>query len=177
MQKTVSIRVNGEIFEESVPIRLLLVDFLRDRAGLTGTHVACTYEGVCGACTIHLDGEAVKSCLMLAVQADGHEITTIEGLAPDGRLHVLQQAFNDHHALQCGFCTAGILMNMADFLGANPEPSPDEIRQALIGNLCRCTGYAHIVEAVQDAAARLKGAAAVAQPAAGSLPLAVEAGQ
>jgi aerobic-type carbon monoxide dehydrogenase small subunit (CoxS/CutS family) len=156
MQKTVSIRVNGELFEESVPIRLLLVDFLRDRAGLTGTHVACTYEGVCGACTIHLDGEAVKSCLMLAVQADGREITTIEGLARDGKLHALQRAFNDHHALQCGFCTSGILMNMADFLKATPDPSDEDIRQALIGNLCRCTGYAHIVEAVKDAAARLR---------------------
>jgi aerobic-type carbon monoxide dehydrogenase small subunit (CoxS/CutS family) len=178
MQKTVSIRINGELFEESVPIRLLLVDFLRERAGLTGTHVACTYEGVCGACTIHLDGEAVKSCLMLAVQADGREITTIEGLARGGKLHALQQAFNDHHALQCGFCTAGILMNMADFLKENPDPSVDEIRHALIGNLCRCTGYAHIVEAVQDAAMRLKHSApTAAQPVATARALEVEAGQ
>jgi aerobic-type carbon monoxide dehydrogenase small subunit (CoxS/CutS family) len=151
MNKTVSITINGERFEQSVPIRMLLVDFIRDVAGLTGTHIACTYEGVCGACTIHLDGEAVKSCLMLAVQADGHELTTIEGLAG---LPPLQQSFNDHHALQCGFCTAGILMNAAEFLKVNRNPTEAEIRTALIGNLCRCTGYAHIVDAIKDAATR-----------------------
>ncbi|MFO1351075.1 MAG: (2Fe-2S)-binding protein [Gammaproteobacteria bacterium] len=150
--KTIRVNVNGTQHEEEVPIRLLLVDFLRDRLGLTGTHVGCTYEGVCGTCTIHLDGEAVKSCLMLAVQADGHAITTIEGLAKNGELTPLQQAFNEHHALQCGFCTPGIVMNMADFLARNTNPSEAEIRQALVGNLCRCTGYAHIVDAVQDAA-------------------------
>ena len=154
MNKTVSITINGEVYQQSIPIRLLLVDFIRDVAGLTGTHVACTYEGVCGACTIHLDGEAVKSCLMLAVQADGHKITTIEGLAADGELQPLQKSFNAHHALQCGFCTAGILMNTVEFLKVNRRPTEAEIRSALVGNLCRCTGYAHIVDAIQDAAGR-----------------------
>jgi aerobic-type carbon monoxide dehydrogenase small subunit (CoxS/CutS family) len=154
MNKTVSITINGEVYEQSVPIRMVLVDFIRDVAGLTGTHIACTYEGVCGACTIHLDGEAVKSCLMLAVQADGHKLTTIEGLAGDGKLQPLQKAFNDNHALQCGFCTAGILMNAAEFLKVTHSPTEAEIRTALIGNLCRCTGYAHIVDAIKDAAGR-----------------------
>ena len=111
-----------------MPIRMLLMDFIRDRAGLTGTHVGCTYEGVCGACTVHLDGEAVKSCLMLAVQADGHAVTTIEGLARNGELSPLQKSFNDHHALQCGYCTPGILMNMAEFLEKHPDPTDEEIR-------------------------------------------------
>jgi aerobic-type carbon monoxide dehydrogenase small subunit (CoxS/CutS family) len=154
MSRTVSITINDEVYEESVPIRMLLVDFIRDVCGLTGTHVACTYEGVCGACTVHLDGEAVKACLMLAVQADGHTVTTIEGLAHDGNLHPLQKSFNDHHALQCGFCTAGILMNAAEFLKVNHNPTEAEIRTALVGNLCRCTGYAHIVDAIKDAAGR-----------------------
>ena len=147
----INVTVNGTRYEENVPERLLLVDFLREQLALTGTHVACTYEGVCGACTIHLDGEAVKSCLLLAVQADGHAITTIEGLASD-QLAPLQQAFTDHHSLQCGFCTPGILMNMSDFLRENPDPSEDQIRHGLIGNLCRCTGYVHIVRAVHAAA-------------------------
>jgi aerobic-type carbon monoxide dehydrogenase small subunit (CoxS/CutS family) len=154
MNKTISITINGEVYEQSVPIRMVLVDFIRDVAGLTGTHIACTYEGVCGACTIHLDGEAVKSCLMLAVQADGHQLTTIEGLAGDGKLQPLQKSFNDNHALQCGFCTAGILMNAAEFLKVTHSPTEAEIRTALIGNLCRCTGYAHIVDAIKDAAGR-----------------------
>ena len=149
---TVKITVNGELFEESVPPRMLLVDFLRERLALTGTHVGCTHEGVCGACTIHLDGEAVKSCLMLAVQADGHDVTTVEGLAQGGELTTLQKAFREQHGLQCGFCTPGILMNMTEFLKHNPNPSDDEIRQGLIGNLCRCTGYVHIVKAVRAAA-------------------------
>ena len=148
---TINVTVNGTRYAESVTERLLLVDFLRDQLALTGTHVACTYEGVCGACTIHLDGEAVKSCLMLAVQADGHAITTIEGLA-GAELAPLQQAFTDHHSLQCGFCTPGILMNMSDFLRENPDPSEDEIRHGLVGNLCRCTGYVQIVRAVHAAA-------------------------
>ncbi|MFP6689184.1 MAG: (2Fe-2S)-binding protein [Alphaproteobacteria bacterium] len=155
MNTTVNIIINGEIYEESVPNRLLLVDFIREVAAQTGTHVGCTYEGVCGACTIQLDGEAVKSCLMLAVQADGHDITTVEGLAKDGELTPLQIAFNEHHALQCGYCTPGILMNMDEFLKKNPDPTEEEIRHGLIGNLCRCTGYAHIVEAVKDAATKL----------------------
>jgi aerobic-type carbon monoxide dehydrogenase small subunit (CoxS/CutS family) len=150
VNKEISITINSEVFQQSVPIRMLLVDFIRDVAGLTGTHVGCTFEGVCGACTIHLDGEAVKSCLLLAVQADGHSITTIEGLASNGKLHPLQKAFNDHHALQCGFCSAGILMNMAEFIRTNRKSTEDEIRNALVGNLCRCTGYAHIVDAIKD---------------------------
>ena len=157
MNRTVSITINGTTFEETIPIRMPLVDFIRDVASLTGTHVGCTYEGVCGACTVHLDGEAVKSCLMLAVQADGHRVTTVEGLAKNGEMTPLQQAFTDHHALQCGYCTSGILMTMEEFLRENPQPSDDEIRHALVGNLCRCTGYAHIVEAVKDASTRQRG--------------------
>ena len=150
--QTVRITINGEVFEDSVPIRMLLTDFIRERAGLTGTHVGCTYEGVCGACTVQLDGAAVKSCLMLAVQADGHAVTTVEGLATNGELSPLQKAFNEHHALQCGYCTPGILMNMAEFIEKHPNPTDEEIRHALIGNLCRCTGYVHIVDAVRAAA-------------------------
>ena len=150
MNKEISITINSELFQQSVPIRLLLVDFIRDVAGLTGTHVGCTFEGVCGTCTVHLDGEAIKSCLMLAVQADGRSITTIEGLASNEKLHPLQKAFNDYHALQCGFCSAGILMNMAEFIRTNLKSTEDEIRNALVGNLCRCTGYAHIVDAIME---------------------------
>jgi aerobic-type carbon monoxide dehydrogenase small subunit (CoxS/CutS family) len=153
--QTVRITVNGEAFEERIPERMLLVDFLRERLALTGTHVGCTHEGVCGACTIHLDGEAVKSCMMLAVQADGHAVTTVEGLSRNGDLSALQQAFREHHGLQCGFCTPGILMNMTDFLARHPNPSDEEIRHGLIGNLCRCTGYVHIVKAVREAARTL----------------------
>ena len=156
MQQSVSVEINGIRYDEQVPIRMLLVDFLRDTVGLTGTHVACTFEGVCGACTVQLDGEAVKSCMMLAVQANGRAVTTIEGLAPKGELHALQKAFTARHALQCGFCTAGILMNAAEFLKENPDPTDDEIRHALVGNLCRCTGYSHIVEAIRDAAVAMR---------------------
>lgn len=156
MEQKISVTVNGVRHEKQVPIRLLLVDFLRDHLALTGTHVACTYEGVCGACTVQLDGKAVKSCMLLAVQANGRAVTTVEGLAKDGRLHPLQEAFNEHHALQCGYCTAGILMNAEEFLRDHPQPTDEEIRHALVGNLCRCTGYAHIVEAVRDAAAKLR---------------------
>lgn len=150
---TIRMTINGEVHEETVPVRMLLVDFIRERAGLTGTHIGCTYEGVCGACTVQLDGAAVKSCLMVAAQADGHEITTVEGLAKGGQATPLQKAFNEHHALQCGYCTPGILMNMDDFLRENPAPTDAEIRHGLVGNLCRCTGYAHIVDAVRAAAA------------------------
>jgi aerobic-type carbon monoxide dehydrogenase small subunit (CoxS/CutS family) len=170
MHKTVAITINGELYEQSVPIRLLLVDFIRDVAGLTGTHVGCSHEGVCGACTVQLDGEAVKSCLMLAVQADGHRVTTVEGLAGAGTLHVLQRSFNEHHALQCGFCTAGMLMNAAEFLEVNPDPTEAEIRHALVGNLCRCTGYAHIVEAIKDAAEQIRADRIVSRPAAVAAP-------
>jgi aerobic-type carbon monoxide dehydrogenase small subunit (CoxS/CutS family) len=155
--QSVRITINGEVFAETVPIRMLLTDFIRDRAGLTGTHVGCTYEGVCGACTVQLDGQAVKSCLMLAVQADGHEVTTVEGLARNGELSSLQKSFNEHHALQCGYCTPGILMNMSEFIEKHPNPTDEEIRRALIGNLCRCTGYVHIVDAVREAAKQRAG--------------------
>jgi carbon-monoxide dehydrogenase small subunit len=141
----------------AVEPRLLLSDFLRHALGLTGTHVGCEH-GVCGACTILLDGEPARACLMFAVQADGHEITTVEGLAPSrDALHPLQDAFREAHGLQCGYCTPGILMSMVAFLKEHPDPSEEEIREALSGHLCRCTGYQKIVEAVQLAAARMGG--------------------
>ncbi|MEY2532305.1 MAG: aerobic carbon-monoxide dehydrogenase small subunit [bacterium] len=144
--------VNGEQHELEVEPRLLLVHLLRDRLGLTGTHVGCDTSN-CGACTVHLDGEAVKSCTILALQADGAEIKTIEGMAsPDGTLHPLQEAFWNNHGLQCGYCTPGMIMSAADLLARNPDPSEEEIRHGLEGNLCRCTGYHNIVLAVKDAA-------------------------
>ena len=144
--------VNGVRHEAEVEPRTLLVDFIRDDLGLTGTKIACD-TSVCGACTVHLDGHAVKSCTVLAVQADGSELTTIEGLARDGDLHPLQQAFWERHALQCGFCTPGIIMTAAELLDSNGDHLTDaEIRRGLEGNLCRCTGYQHIIEAVQEAA-------------------------
>ena len=142
-----SVEVNGEQIELEVAARRLLVHFLRDDLGLTGTHVGCD-TGNCGACTVHLDGEAVKSCMLLAVQADGARITTVEGLAADGELTGLQRSFNEHHALQCGYCTPGMLMSATALLERNPRPSEDEVRVALQGNICRCTGYVNIVEAV-----------------------------
>ena len=148
--------VNDVLYEREVPLRMLLVDFVRDVCGLTGTHIGCTYEGRCGACTIHIEGEAYKSCMKLAVQVDGMRLTTVEGLAGDGQQHPLQKAFAAHHALQCGYCTSGILMNAADFLCRTPDPSESEIRRALIGNLCRCTGYSHIVTAIREAAAEMR---------------------
>jgi carbon-monoxide dehydrogenase small subunit len=150
----VATTVNGSRFEREVEPRLLLSDFLRHDLGLTGTHVGCEH-GVCGACTVLVDGEPVRSCLLLAVQADGHEVTTVEGLAPaPGELHPLQQAFWEAHGLQCGFCTPGFLMTLVPFLEENPSPTEDEVRHALSGNLCRCTGYQHIVDAVLLAAER-----------------------
>jgi carbon-monoxide dehydrogenase small subunit len=153
MSSTVGVRisVNGEVRENQVEPRLLLVHYLRDRLGLTGTHVGCDTTN-CGACTIHLNGEAVKSCTVFAVQADGAEVTTIEGLADGGRLHPLQEAFWNNHGLQCGYCTPGMIMAAADLLGRNPDPSEEEVRHGLEGNLCRCTGYQNIVRAVMDAA-------------------------
>ena len=148
--QTIKVTVNGIVYEETVPERLLLVDFLRDTLALTGTHIGCTYEGVCGACTILLDGEAIKSCLMLAVQADGHEVTTVEGLASDS-LTGLQQAFQDNHGLQCGFCTPGMLTTLLEFLKDNPDPTEREVREAISGNLCRCTGYQSIIAGVRTA--------------------------
>jgi carbon-monoxide dehydrogenase small subunit len=154
--RTIRLTVNGVHKEGAAEPRRLLADFLREDLGLTGTHVGCEH-GVCGACTVVIDGEAVRSCLMLAVQADGTDLRTVEGLAQGQKLHVLQQAFHEHHALQCGFCTSGILMSMEAFLKENPTPDEDEIRTALSGNLCRCTGYQNIVRAVAAAAARLRG--------------------
>jgi carbon-monoxide dehydrogenase small subunit len=149
----IAVTVNGRAYEKEVEPRLLLSDFLRHELGLTGTHVGCEH-GVCGACTILFDGEPVRSCIMLAVQADGHALTTVEGLTPAGGLHPLQEAFWECHGLQCGFCTPGFLMTLVPFLEENPDPSEEEIRQALSGNLCRCTGYQHIVDAVKLAAER-----------------------
>jgi len=145
--RSVSVEVNGEQIEFEVPTRRLLVHFLRDDLGLTGTHIGCD-TGNCGACTVHLDGEPVKSCMLLAVQADGAKLTTVEGLAADGELTVLQQSFNEHHALQCGYCTPGMLMSATALLARNPRPSEEDVRYALQGNICRCTGYVNIVEAI-----------------------------
>jgi len=158
MSRTVPVRlrVNGVEHQLDVEPRLLLVHALRDQLGLTGTHVGCDTSN-CGACTIHLDGSAVKSCTVLAVQADGAEITTIEGMATDGELHPLQEAFWNDHGLQCGYCTPGMIMAAAALLDENPNPTEQEVRYALEGNLCRCTGYHNIVKAVLDAA-RVKGA-------------------
>lgn len=147
----VSLKVNGETVSAKVEARTLLVQFLRENLGLTGTHVGCD-TGQCGACVVHLNGHSIKSCAIFAVQADGEEVTTIEGLATEGALHPLQQAFWEHHALQCGFCTPGMVMSALDLLTRNPAPAEDEIRDWLEGNLCRCTGYQNIIRAVQSAA-------------------------
>jgi carbon-monoxide dehydrogenase small subunit len=156
MTETVSVTttINGKARTVSVEPRTLLVHLLRDELGLTGTHTGCD-TGQCGACTVHLNGDAVKSCMLLAVQAEGQEITTIEGVAPRGALHPIQRAFWETHGLQCGYCTPGVIMSSLALLKENPDPSEDEIRHALEGNLCRCTGYHNIVAAVRDAAARL----------------------
>jgi aerobic-type carbon monoxide dehydrogenase small subunit (CoxS/CutS family) len=146
----IAAHVNGARIEADVEPRTLLSDFLRHDLRLTGTHVGCEH-GVCGACTVQVDGEPVRSCLMFAVQIDGHQVRTVEALA-DGDLHPLQRAFHEHHALQCGFCTAGLLMSVEPFLRGHPDPSEGEVREALAGNLCRCTGYESIVDAVMAAA-------------------------
>lgn len=152
----VTVTVNEKVYQRQVEPRMLLSDFLRHELGLTGTHVGCEH-GVCGACTILFDGESARSCLMFAVQAEGHEITTVEGLAQgNDKLHPIQQAFWEAHGLQCGYCTPGILMTLVPFLKQNPDPSEEEIRHALSGNLCRCTGYQHIVDAVKLAAEKMK---------------------
>ncbi len=153
--RTVRLRVNGVEREGRCEPRKLLVDFIREDLGLTGTHVGCEH-GICGACTILVNGEAARSCLLLAVQADGAEILTVEGLARDGRLHPLQEAFHEHHGLQCGFCTPGMLLAALDFLRVNPDPTEAEIREGIAAVLCRCTGYQGIVNAVRAAAARLR---------------------
>jgi carbon-monoxide dehydrogenase small subunit len=172
MKHKISVTLNGKRREDEVESRLLLVHYLRDVAGLTGTHVGCD-TSQCGACTIHLDGKAVKSCTLFAVQADGREIGTIEGLAAaDGTLHPIQQAFWDEHGLQCGYCTPGFIMAAAYLLEQNPDPTDEEIRKGLEGNLCRCTGYVNIVKAVQAAAKTMSGGAA--QPATSATPVAGE---
>jgi aerobic-type carbon monoxide dehydrogenase small subunit (CoxS/CutS family) len=155
MTRHVAMQINGKTYEGDVEPRLLLADFIRDVAGLTGTHLGCEH-GVCGACTVQLDGKPVRSCLMFAVQANGRRLATVEGMAPSATaLHPLQQAFHEAHALQCGFCTPGILMSMEAFLREEPDPSPERIRAALAGNLCRCTGYQNIITAVRLAADRM----------------------
>jgi aerobic carbon-monoxide dehydrogenase small subunit len=154
--RRIVVTVNGKGYEETVPVRVTLADFLRHQLGLTGTHLGCEH-GVCGACTILLDGRSARSCLLLAVQVDGREILTVEGIAPDANtLHPLQEAFRDNHGLQCGFCTPGMLTTLIELLRDNPDPTEDEVRVGISGNLCRCTGYHNIVIAALDAAKRLK---------------------
>ena len=152
----VSMTVNGKPVSGDVESRTLLVQFLRDKLGLTGTHVGCD-TSQCGACVVHVNGDSVKSCTMLAVQADGAKVTTIEGLAQGATLHPLQEAFREHHGLQCGFCTPGMLMSAADLLQKHPSPNETEVREWLEGNICRCTGYHNIVKAILAAAANLQG--------------------
>ena len=147
----ITVNVDGASYSDDVEPRLLLVQYLRERLGKTGTVIGCDTSN-CGACTVHLDGRSVKSCSVLAVQADGHEVTTIEGIASNGELHPMQQAFHEAHALQCGYCTPGMIMQSIDLLIEHPDPSEDEVRDGLEGNLCRCTGYQNIVKAVQAAA-------------------------
>ncbi len=151
----ITVTVNGIQHERAIEPRLLLSDFLRHELGLTGTHVGCEH-GVCGTCTIMFDGESVRSCLMFAVQANGHEIQTVEGLGTMDELHPLQEAFRETHGVQCGFCTPGFLMTLVPYLEENPDPTEAEIREAISGNLCRCTGYQHIVDAVKLAAERMR---------------------
>jgi carbon-monoxide dehydrogenase small subunit len=154
-KRTITLCVNGTKFEGEVDVRQSLADLLRRELKLTGTHIGCEH-GVCGTCTVLLDGEAVRSCLLFAVQAQGRDVTTVESLAHDGELHPLQQAFRAHHALQCGFCTPGFLMTLIDFLQANADPTEQEVRDALSGNLCRCTGYQTIIDAALAAAQELR---------------------
>ncbi|MBI4493388.1 MAG: (2Fe-2S)-binding protein [Chloroflexi bacterium] len=153
----VAIRINGKDYAAEVEPRLLLVDFIRRVAGLTGTHIGCDTSN-CGACTIHLDGRTVKSCTMFAVQADGHELTTIEGVARGGTLHPVQQAFHEHHGLQCGYCTPGMIMSTLQLLARNSAPTREEIRRGIAGNICRCTGYQGIVDSIEAAARMLQAA-------------------
>jgi carbon-monoxide dehydrogenase small subunit len=155
MKQTIRVTINGRLYEEEVEPRILLAHFLRETIGLTGTHVGCVV-GECGACSVLLDGKVVKSCLHFAVQTDGREITTIEGLAKDGELNPVQEAFVKNYAFQCGYCTSGMVMTSHALLQKNPNPSDEEIRKALAGNLCMCTGYVQIVDAVKEAAKGLK---------------------
>jgi len=156
--RAIRLEVNGQTHAADVPVRKTLADFLRQDLRLTGTHLGCEH-GVCGACTVLLDGRAVRACLLLAVQADGHAIRTVEGMAPSPtELHPLQEAFSKHHALQCGFCTPGLLTTLVEFLQDCPDPTAEDVRIAISGNICRCTGYDTIVTATLDAAARMRGA-------------------
>ena len=149
-ERTIELTVNGSSYSRSVPVRRTLTEFIRDDLGLTGTHVGCEH-GVCGTCTVLLNGQTVRACLMFAVQADGAEIMTVEGLAEEGELHPIQEAFRQEHGLQCGFCTSGFLMTVHEFLSHKKDASQDEIRHAISGNICRCTGYQNIVKAVETA--------------------------
>ncbi len=153
--RTISLTVNGKAYSKAVSVRMTLADFLRHELRLTGTHVGCEH-GVCGACTILFDGMSARSCLMLAVQANGHELTTVEGLANGDEMHPLQQALSEHHGLQCGFCTPGMLTTLVELLRDNPSPSADDVRIAISGNLCRCTGYEGIISATLDAAEKMR---------------------
>lgn len=153
---TITVTVNGRQYTRQVEPRMLLVDFLRNELGLTGTHIGCDTSS-CGACTVHLDGRSVKACTMFAVQADGRQVRTVEGLAKDGVLHPLQQAFHERHGLQCGYCTPGMLMSALYLLETNPAPTRDEIKRAIAGNLCRCTGYTFIVDSIELAARWMRG--------------------
>lgn len=157
-KQDIQVTINGESYSASVEPRLLLVDFIRDVAGLTGTHIGCDTSN-CGACTVLLDGATVKSCSLLAVQADGRSITTIEGIAEDGKLHPVQQAFHEHHGLQCGYCTPGMVISSVYLLSKNPNPTEEEIRWGISGNICRCTGYQNIVVSVKAAAQKMRGGA------------------
>ena len=163
--KEITITVNGDTHTQEVPSRLLLVHLIRENLDLTGTHIGCDTSN-CGACTVLLDGKSVKSCTVLAVQADGKSITTIEGMAEGGVMHPLQQGFYEEHGLQCGFCTPGMIMRAAELLADNPDPSEDEIRWGISGNLCRCTGYVNIVKAIQFAAKKMQEQPEVAEAAA-----------
>ena len=162
--RRISVSVDGVRYDDDVEPRMLLVHYLRERLGKTGTVVGCDTSN-CGACTVHLDGRSVKSCSVLAVQADGAEVTTIEGLTPDGELHPVQRAFHENHALQCGFCTPGMIMQAVDLLNDHPDPGDAEVREGIEGNLCRCTGYQNIVKAIQAAARQRAG-----EPATTSAP-------
>ncbi|MEB3859896.1 MAG: (2Fe-2S)-binding protein [Desulfurococcales archaeon] len=153
---TITVKVNGKTYTHSVPARMLLVHYIREVLGLKGTHIGCDTSN-CGACTVILNGKAVKSCTLFAFMADGGEILTVEGISGDGKLHPIQEAFWENHALQCGFCTPGFIMNLYEFLSKNPEPSEEDVRKAIEGNLCRCTGYVNIVRAAMDAAKRMRG--------------------
>lgn len=154
-KRSVKLKVNGVEYEAEVEPRKLLSDFIREDLGLTGTHVGCEH-GICGCCTIFFNGVGVRSCLMFAVQADGAELTTVEGLAKDGKLHPLQEAFWENHGLQCGFCTPGMLMSALELLKDNPKPTEQEIRVGISGNICRCTGYYHIVKSIEAASEKMK---------------------